>query len=77
MSNIIENVFPHIVRQAIQKSKYGPVVKLVVQCRMVLLGCGLSGGGATRPLLRDEVAEEFHGDPIVGARPKVWIRGQK
>jgi len=39
--------------------------------------CGLSSGGATRPLLRDGSVEELHGDPTVGPRPKVWIRGQK
>jgi len=34
-------------------------------------------GGATRPLPRDESVEELHGDPTVGPRPKVWMRGQK
>jgi len=28
-------------------------------------------GGATRLLPRDEGAEELHGDPTVGPRPKV------
>jgi len=35
------------------------------------------GCGATRPLPRDEGAEEFPGDPTVEPRPKVWTRGQK
>jgi len=34
-------------------------------------------GGATRPLSRDGGVEELYGDPTVGPRPKVWIRGQK
>jgi len=28
-------------------------------------------------LLRDRGVEEFHGDPTVGPRFKVWTRGQK
>jgi len=28
------------------------------------------GGGATRPLLKDEGSEELHGDPTVEQRPK-------
>jgi len=35
------------------------------------------GSGTTRPLPKDRDVEEFHGDPTVGPRPKVWIRGQK
>jgi len=35
------------------------------------------GGGATRRHPRNGGAEEFHGDPTVGPRPKVWTRGQK
>jgi len=38
---------------------------------------GGGGGGATRPLPRDRGVEEFHGDPTIGPRPKVWTRGQK
>jgi len=34
-------------------------------------------GGVIRPLPRDEGAEELHGIPTVGPRPKVWTRGQK
>jgi len=45
------------------------------------MGCGYrcigGGGGATRPLPRDGDVEEFHGDPTVGPRPKVWTSGQK
>jgi len=37
----------------------------------------IHGGGVTRPLLKDGCEEEFHGDPTVGPRPKVWIRSQK
>jgi len=35
------------------------------------------GGGATRPLPRDRGAEEFHGNPTVGPRPKIRTRDQK
>jgi len=42
---------------------------------MIRLGVG--GGGATRPLPRDEGMEELHGGPTVGPRPKVCTRGQK
>ena len=35
------------------------------------------GGGTTRPLPRDESAEELRGDPTVGPHPKVWTIGQK
>jgi len=35
------------------------------------------GGGATRPLPKDEGVEELYGDLTVGPRPKVWTRGQK
>jgi len=38
---------------------------------------GGDGGGGARPLPRDEGVEELHGEPTVGSRPKVWIRGQK
>jgi len=34
------------------------------------------GGGATRPLPKDEGAEKLHRDSTVGPRPKVWTRGQ-
>jgi len=37
----------------------------------------IGGGDATRPLPRDGVVEEIHGDLTVGPRPKVWTRGQK
>jgi len=37
----------------------------------------ISGGGATRPFLKDEDVEELHGDPTAGSCPKVWIRVQK
>jgi len=35
------------------------------------------GGGATRPFPRVGGTEEFHEDPTVGPRPKVWTRGLK
>jgi len=35
------------------------------------------GGGATRPLLRDECMEELHGNRTVRPHPKVWTRVQK
>jgi len=31
-------------------------------------------GGTTRSLPRDGGAEEFHGGPTVGPRPKIWAR---
>jgi len=34
-------------------------------------------GGAIQPLPRYGGVEELHGDPTVGLRLKVWIRGQK
>jgi len=44
----------------------------------LLKSFGLTGGdgGATRPLPKDGGVEELHGDPTVGPRPLVWIRGQ-
>jgi len=35
------------------------------------------GGSTTRPISRDGGAEQFHGDPRVWLRLKVWTRGQK
>jgi len=33
--------------------------------------------GATRPLPRDGIVEEFCGDPTVGSRPKIWTRDKR
>jgi len=42
----------------------------------VNLDGGGGSGGATRPLPKDGIVEELHGDLTVGPRPKVWTRSQ-